>query len=361
MLLILPQIYEMSLENRIKSFATLGSFLTQFGLKHKHDELTLINNRFYDEMENAISNSKQKNGWFTQDNCLLVLSAWGNALQKEKLEKWTSKYTFSNQPKKRVGIIMAGNIPLVGLHDFISVLISGHYAVVKTSKDDSLLIRKIAEILCFLNPEYTKQISFVDKLENIDAVIATGSNNSAQHFEYYFGKYPNIIRRNRNSVAIITGGETKKELELLGTDIFQYFGLGCRNVSKLYVPENYKFDAFFEAVYPFNNVINNNKYANNYDYNRAVFLLGKHNLLDNNFLLLKEDTQIATPVAVLNFEYYFNTEKLLHQLESQNDEIQCVVSHLNNSTHIKFGCSQSPELWDYADNRDTLQFLLELR
>lgn len=351
----------MTLEKRINAFAELGSFLTQFGSNLKNDQLIKINEQFYESFEHLIHNQKQFNGWFIPENVLLAVNAWAKVLTKTNLEKWLSKYSIPETAPKRVGVIMAGNIPLVGFHDFLSVLITGHHVVAKTSKDDSTLIKKIAEVLIAIEPELKSCITFAEKLENFEAVIATGSNNTARYFEYYFGKYPNIIRKNRNSVAVLTGNETKEELSALGNDIFQYFGLGCRNVSKLYVPENYHFNGFFEAIYDFSWVTNNNKYANNYDYNRAVYLLGSNSLLDNNFVLLKEEQNLSSPVSVVHYEYYQTLEQVAKQLHEQSNEIQCVLSQHNLPNSFKLGQSQEPELWDYADGVDTIEFLLRLK
>lgn len=350
----------MSLDKRINAFAELGSFLTQFGSNLRNQQLEKINERFYDEFQHLLANQKQFNGWFIPENVLLAVNAWAKVLTQPKLTQWISNYIIPEVAPKRVGVIMAGNIPLVGFHDFLSVLITGHHLVAKTSKEDQTLIKKITEILIAIEPEFKHSITFVDKLENFDAVIATGSNNTARYFEFYFGKYPNIIRKNRNSVAVLMGNETNEELAALGNDIFMYFGLGCRNVSKLYLPTNYNFNAFFEAIYPFNWVANNNKYANNYDYNRAVYLLGSNALLDNNFVLIKEEQSLNSPVAVVHYEYYQTLEQIAQQLQQLSNEIQCVVTQANLPNSFKLGQAQEPELWDYADGVDTVKFLLGL-
>jgi hypothetical protein len=257
---------------------------------------------------------------------------------------------------------MAGNIPMVGLHDFITVLISGNKALVKLSSNDNGLLPYLSEYLIHVAPDFKNFIEFTDeRLINFDAVIATGSNNTARYFDYYFGKYPNIIRKNRNSVAVLTGKENEDQLKDLAIDVFRYFGLGCRNVSKLYVPRDYNFDAFFNAVYSWKHVISHNKYMNNYDYNKAVYLMSvDKNLLDNEFLLLKESSDFSSPIAVLFYEYYDSLKDLKQNLSSQDENIQTVVSSSGIEREIPFGSSQSPELWDYADNIDTLEFLINL-
>lgn len=350
----------MTLDKRINAFVELGSFLTQFGSKQQSESLKKLNQHFFNDFEALINNQKPFNGWFTPENVSSAVEAVANMLNKKDLTNWIGKYNIpDNLTPKRVGVVMAGNIPLVGFHDFLSVLITGNVLVAKTSKEDSLLIKKIAEILIAIEPDVKSKIVFTDKLENFDAVIATGSNNTARYFEYYFGKYPHIIRKNRNSVAVLSGNETNEELIALGKDIFQYFGLGCRNVSKLYVPEKYNFNKFFEAILTdYQTVIENNKYANNYDYNKAVYLLGNNALLDNNFVLLKQDESLNSPVAVLHYEYYNTIEELSKLLNHQNEQIQCVVSHLNLQNAVAFSKAQQPALHDYADGVDTVEFLL---
>lgn len=352
----------MSLEKKINAFEELGFFLTQYSSNQKQENLTNLNQKFYSDFEILMNNQKPYNGWFTPENVALAVDAVAKTLTKEGLQKWLSNYEFKeNIIQKRVGVVMAGNIPLVGFHDFLSVLMSGHILVAKTSKEDNLLIKKIAEILIEIEPSFKNNIEFTDRLENFEAVIATGSNNTVRYFEFYFGKYPNIIRKNRNSVAVLTGNETAADFVNLGKDIFQYFGLGCRNVSKLYVPKDYIFNLFFESILDdYQEVVNNNKYANNYDYNKAVYLLGNNQLLDNNFVMLKEDKSLSSPVAVVHYEYYNSIEELKITLSELKENIQCVVSNAKELNTFKLGQAQQPELWDYADGVDTMEFLLGL-
>jgi hypothetical protein len=251
---------------------------------------------------------------------------------------------------------MAGNIPLVGFHDYLSVLISGNSVIAKTSSKDAELIVHLSEILCSINPAFSKKIRFTEGiLSDFDAVIATGSDNSSRYFEYYFGKYPHIIRKNRNSIAIIDGEETNQELENLGTDIFSYFGLGCRNISKVYLPEGYDVHTMIKNWTRYSDVILHSKYANNYDYNMAVYLVNKEKFLDTGYMLLKESAEISSPVSVLFYEFYKSEESLALKINSLNDKIQCITGR----KYIPFGKSQFPRLWDYADNIDTLDFLLK--
>ncbi|MDX1762647.1 MAG: acyl-CoA reductase, partial [Christiangramia sp.] len=231
----------------------------------------------------------------------------------------------------------------------------------KQSSHDKQLLPVIAAYLMDLDSRYENRIEFTDeKLENFDAVIATGSDNTARYFEYYFKGKPSIIRKNRNSVAILTGDESKDELAKLGDDIFRYYGLGCRNVSKLYVPKGYNFDNFFQAIYEWNPIINREKYANNYDYNKAVYLMSEFKLLDNGFLMLKEDKSFGSPIASLFYETYSNEEELNQFLKEHSEKIQCVVKENADNHEVKFGQTQKPQLWDYADNIDTIDFLLKL-
>jgi hypothetical protein len=251
---------------------------------------------------------------------------------------------------------MAGNIPLVGFHDFLSVLISGNNILAKTSSKDAELIVYLGEILCSLNPAFRQRIKFTEGiLSDFDAVIATGNDNSSRYFEYYFGKYPHIIRKNRNSVAIIDGNETDQELENLGTDIFSYFGLGCRNVSKIYLPGGYDFHTMIRNWNRFSDIINHSKYANNYEYNMAVYLVNKEKFLDTGYMLLKESTELSSPVSVLYYEFYNSEEILSGEIDKLKEKIQCVTG--NN--YIPFGKVQFPKLWYYSDNIDTLDFLLK--
>ncbi len=352
----------MSLEKRINAFVQLGLFLKQFGDISKNDSLSQINGKFYDEFDDLILRQKAYNGWFTKDNVLASLMAIGDFLLEDNLKNWTENYSIKNVSEKSIGIIMAGNIPLVGFHDMLCVLIAGHHLQAKLSSNDNTLIRKIGEIIIFTEPSFTNKITFKERLDGFDAIIATGSNNAASYFHSYFGRYPHIIRKNRNSVAIINENDKADDLKNLGKDVFQYFGLGCRSVSKLYLPKGYRIDTIFEAFYDdYQDIINNNKYANNYDYNKAVYLLGNNKMLDNGFLLLKEDEGLASPVGVLYYEYYTSVDKLKKRLLEVENELQCVVSSVNTPiTTLKFGEAQCPSLSDYADGIDTMQFLLGL-
>ena len=307
-------------------------------------------------LQELINTQQIINPWFTPENVTASIKAIAEELTPENLFQWTDNYPHLQIDSKPVtaGIIMAGNIPLAGFHDFLSVLISGNHLIAKTSSKDSALIGKIGDILCTIEPRFRERIKFTDgQLKNFDVVIATGSNNSSRYFEQYFGKYPNIIRKNRNSIAIIEGNETEAELENLGSDIFLYFGLGCRSVSKIFIPSGYDLKSLARKWEAFATVISHVKYANNYDFSKAVYLVNRENFLDTGYLLLKEENGLSSPVAVLYFEYYSSVSDLEHETESQKEKIQCIVGH----SYVPFGSAQSPHLWDYADRIDTLEFL----
>ena len=345
------------------SFVELGNFLRQFSEEGNVKAASVLqNDLFFDDFASLIVLSQSHNGWFTPEQVKFSVQSWAKALTEDNLNQWLSNYDFSKIEPKKVGLVLAGNIPLVGFHDFLSVLISGHDVLVKTSSNDQHLLKFLAKYLIAIQPELNSKITFVEgKLEGFDAVIATGSNNTARYFEYYFKDKPSIIRKNRNSVAVLDGTETFEDLVGLGEDIFRYFGLGCRNVSKLFVPKDYNFDNFFKAMYEYRDVIQYEKYANNYDYNKAVFLMSNFQLLDNEFLTIKEDTSYASPISSVFYEFYENLEEITTRLNADAEQIQCVVSKNLIPNSVTFGQTQQPKLWDYADNVDTLAFLNSLK
>lgn len=352
----------MTLAERKTAFVKLGKFLTQFSEQNTHQkEEVLYNDIFFNDFVNLIQLSQSHNRWFTKEQVYFALQSWAEALTQENLDKWLKDYDLENIEPKTVGLILAGNIPLVGFHDFLSVLISGHKTLVKTSTNDQQLLPFLAKYIIAIEPRFKDFINFTGgKLETFDAVIATGSNNTARYFEYYFKDKPAIIRKNRNSAAVLTGNETKEELIGLGEDIFRYFGLGCRNVSKLFVPEGYDFTPFWEAIYEYRDIIEYEKYANNYDYNKAVFLMSNFKILDNGFLTIKEDNSYSSPISSIFYEYYTDSDNLKARLESEKDQLQCVVGNIKGENTITFGQTQKPQLWDYADNVDTIAFLSKI-
>lgn len=317
-----------------------------------------------EELSNLINSEYYYNAWFTPENTLRAIKAIGSALNEADIATWLNNYPEpASGNGKKVGLILAGNIPLVGFHDVLCVLASGNHALIKASTQDARLIKHVLKMLVATEPAFAGQFSFVERLEGFDAVIATGSNNSSRYFDYYFGKVPNIIRKNRNSVAVLTGNETTAQLNELGHDIFDYFGLGCRNVSKLLVPGGYSFNTFFESIESYQPIINHHKYNNNYDYNKSIYLVNGDKHLDNGFLLVKEDERMASPLAVVFFEYYKDQQALNAMLSRESENIQCIVSNLPlqvNNQVVNFGQSQHPALWDYADGVDTMDFLSNL-
>jgi hypothetical protein len=333
----------MNLQDRILLFSALG------------DQIKRDPNIFF---EDSLNNANISNSWFTEDNIDVSLSSLLKFLEFNNLLKWVSNYSFINKNIKSILIIMAGNIPFVGFHDLMCVLISGNKAIVKMSSKDNILITTIINNLILLEPKM-KDFILVTKdvvKANFDAIIATGSDNSSKYFDYYFKSTNSIIRKNRRSIAILDGTESDLELSGLADDVFLYFGLGCRSVSKLFLPVNYDLDKLFKAFFKYSDVINHQKYSNNYDYNKTIYLMNKENLLDNGFILLKEDVSIQSPISMLFYEFYNSRNELDKYINDNNNLFQCIIS----KDDIDFGQSQFPKLDDYADNIDTLEFLSKL-
>ncbi len=340
----------MKLAERIETFASLGESL--------HDALAGKQTKHSTRLSELIEKQQFKNPWFTPANVRLAVSAIAGELDYDRLSHWCSAYpALDNKiPPAGVGVVMAGNIPLAGFHDFLCILISGNRIIAKKSSKDPDLIELIADIVISLNPAFSTMISLTeDRISDFDMVIATGSDNSARYFEYYFGKYPHIIRRNRNSIAIIDGTENTGELRELGNDVFSYFGLGCRNVSKICLPAGYDIGNITSEWDCFSQTGNHSKYAGNYNFHKAVFLVNREEFMDTGFLLLKEDDSLSSPVSVLNYSYYDSGEELQSWISVRRNKIQCIAGH----GHVPFGRSQMPVLWDYADGLDTIQFLLK--
>ena len=352
----------MNLLERIQAFEKLGKFLSQFKGSGLSKNVSIEgNDLFFESVSTQIDAAVHYNGWFTKENVLYSLETWSQELSYANLKQWTDGYHFTSKPIKTVGIVTAGNIPLVGFHDFISVLMSGNKVQIKQSSSDQKLLPVLIDYLQAVEPRFKERIFITEiPLKDFDAVIATGSNNTARYFEHYFQKYPNIIRKNRNAVAILTGNESDKELDSLGDDIFRYFGLGCRSVSKIFVPKNYDFDKLFKAIYRQGDILTYMKYKNNYDYNKTIYLMSQIPLIENGFLVLKEDESYSSPIATLFYEYYDTISDLTQKLETEKDKIQCVVGKDLSIEHIEFGNTQHPKLWEYADGVDTMKFLLEL-
>lgn len=339
----------MLLKDRIATFVKLGEFLT--------NELNI------EQIKEWRVRARNENGWFTDDNVRLsVENIVKYYLDKDILTDFALKYLENensiNENPKKVGLVLAGNIPMVGFHDMLSVVISGNVALLKLSSSDSVLMKLLIYQLFEINPEIKNYIKIVDKLNDADAFIATGSDNSAKYFEYYFSSKPNLIRKNRTSVAVLNGNEAKSELANLGNDILQYFGLGCRNVSKLFVPIGYNFEKFFEAIEYWNTIVLHHKYNNNYDYNKSIYLVNKVPHFDNGFFLLKEDEGLVSPISVCFYETYENESDLREKLSAVSEKIQCIVSQNGEfDGGFKFGEAQSPSIFDFADGIDTMKFL----
>ncbi len=334
----------MNRNERIAAFARLGD---------------LLKNLEPAEWEEIHLRAGNDNAWFTPASVTTAVGSISAWLSYDSLAAWAEAYPEPGH-SRRVAIVMAGNIPLVGFHDLLAVLISGHHAVVKLSSKDQFLPQWLIGKLATIQSEFANRVTLVDQLTNFDAVIATGSDNSARYFDYYFGRYPNIIRRNRTSAAILTGEETAGELERLGSDVFTYFGLGCRNVSKLFTPEGYTFDALFEAWNGFAPVIHHHKYANNYDYQKSILLINRNDFLDTGFVLTQKSERIVSPISVVYYETYHADSDLKEKLHVHEEKIQVVVGNKPGMSEVSFGSAQNPGLSDYADRVDVMSFLSNL-
>ncbi|WP_207435481.1 acyl-CoA reductase [Sabulibacter ruber] len=338
----------LTLENRLSAFIQLGVYLRTLPVE---------------ERRYLARRASEHNNFFDFPNVSAALDGIASMLQKEQLEAWLAQYDIPqiNPSPKKVGVVMAGNIPAVGFHDALCVLLAGHILQAKPASGDPFLLPHLLSKLVDIEPGFQEQIQLVHMMKESDAVIATGSDNTARHFEFYFANRPHIIRRNRTSVAVLTGNETKEELASLGDDILQYYGLGCRNVSKAYVPQDYDFTPFFEAIQSKQEVANHHKYQNNYDYNKSIYLVNGVPHLDNGFLMVTENQQLVSPISVLFYETYTDQQDLGQKLEAVQEKLQCVVSkeaHWPRS--FAFGQAQCPSVNDYADGVDTMEFLLKL-
>lgn len=338
----------MNLARRIDLMVQLGEHLS------KKDEY----------LDALMHRTHYNNQWFTIENQRLALNTLVSSfLKRDKIENWLNRYTIQEpiSPKK-VGIIMAGNIPLVGFHDLLSTFLSGHYTMMKLSDKDQYILPYFVKLLSGWDAEAKDYFQFVQHIKDFDAVIATGSNNSARYFEAYFGKFPNIIRKNRNGVAVLTGKESREELFQLGEDIFKYFGLGCRNVAKLYLPKGYEFKPLMEELHKYNSIVLNNKYKNNFDYNYSLYVLNKVPIINNGCIMLVEDTSFQSRISALHYEFYESKAEVEEQLQVHKEDIQCIIAKEESVDlpSFSFGEAQKPKLWDYADGVDTIEFLTSL-
>ncbi|MCW5898066.1 MAG: acyl-CoA reductase [Flavobacteriales bacterium] len=348
--------------DRLVALAQLGRVMGAIGRREpwQGDALGLAEIE-YDALDAAVRRAAQANGWATEENVRHAFVAWSQALDGDAPARWLAAYpelAHDGRPQRTVGLVLPGNVPLVGLHDLLCVWLSGHRAVAKNSTQEPELLPLLAGVLERFVPSTEEQVSFTaGRLGTVDAVIATGSDNTARYFEHYFGHLPRIVRKSRVSVAVLDGTETDAELAALGEDVFRYFGLGCRNVSKLYLPQDFDLDRLFGAFFAWKDIVHHKKYGNNYDYTRALWLLDRVPFLENGFLLLREVEALPSAVATLHYTRYTDREAVNTDLRSHVDKIQCIVGH----GRIPFGQAQHPALWDYADDVDTMRFLMELR
>ncbi len=352
-----------NLQTRTRALTGLGTVLAEISTPGPDpDKLQDGLSGLVAELASAIDHVPDHNPWFIKANVMLAIKAWSDSLTEEKVLRWIEPYRelLSKRPAKKIGIVMAGNVPLVGFHDLLCSLIAGHRVIARLSSDDDQLMPVLVKIMEYFDQGLAGMVEFTDgRLQDFDAIIATGSNNTSRYFEYYFGKYPNIIRKNRNGVGVISGNETDEELRQLGMDIFTHFGLGCRNISKLYVPVGYNFDNLLMNLAKYEETGDHHKYRNNYDYYKSIFLVNNTRVIDNGFALFREDASLNSPISVIHFEYYDDVETLNRQLMTISEGIQCIVSVSPKVSHaIRPGTSQQPELWDYADDVDTVGFLV---
>ena len=351
------------LELRISAFAQLGKILGQAAEIYVSADTDFKDQ--YPELYESLMTANQQNAWFTPATIAFALKAWKETLNEESIRNWINKYEIGTQntDPKEVAVIMAGNIPIVGFHDFLCVLMSGNYFVGKLSSDDKILLPALADVLIKIEPSFRQMIQFTqDTIKDFDAIIATGSNNTARYFEYYFSKYPHIIRKNRNGVAVLSGNESDDALIRLGSDICSYFGLGCRNVSKVFIPAGFDPKKLFSAIESYKIVLNDHfKYMNNHSYHRSIYLLNKTPHLDNDVFILTESEQYFSPIPVLFYQFYENLESLKEKLLQDDELIQCIATDaFTGEKTVPLGCTQSPALSNYADGIDTMKFLLDL-
>lgn len=341
----------MKREKQISGLCKLSDYVNQF----LAEDLTAINPDFA-EFSAILRKSEIENAWFTAENLRYALAQWAGLLNQQDLTKWLAPYPMAKHPKK-VGLILAGNVPLVGLHDILAVILSGHHPLIKLSSKDRYLLPFLLQKWQVFS-DGGLDYEFVEKLQNYDAVIATGSNNTARYLEYYFKDTLSVIRKNRTSIAVLKGDETPEELQLLAEDIFRYFGLGCRNVTRLFIPQDYPLDYLFENFLTFKDIINHHQYANNYEYNRAVYLLNQVRFWDNNFVMLKEDENLFSPLSVINFTRYSSLLEVQEFISEHEDQIQAIVAKPDlGIDSIAIGEAQNPGLDTYADQVNTMAFL----
>ncbi len=337
----------MTLDHRLQAFIRLGQAI-----------------RALSDTERAALAAKagKENGWFTDASVNLALKGMGILLDADRLDRWTKSYPMDSAPARTVGVAMAGNIPAVGFHDFLCVLISGHRLRYKVSSKDTVLLEWVQQTLVDLEPDFAQRIERSDRLNDVEAIIATGSDNTYRYFEYYFRNIPHVLRKNRVSCAVIQGDEPEDEIARLGQDIFSYYGLGCRNVASVFVPRDYDVMEFLRRLEGFGPAMENHKYQNNYTYQKSLAMLNQEKFLDNGFLLLKPSEKLISPIAVLHYTEYRDLDDLRNRIDTQRDKLQAIVSARGwYASSLPFGSAQFPQVDDYADGLDTMKFLTSLK
>lgn len=336
----------MTLSDRIRAFASLGE---------------VIQNLPEDELSALTLKANQENGWFTPASVRQALVGLTKLLEPGRLQSWANSYPIGNTSQKTIGVAMAGNIPLVGFHDLLCVLIAGHRLVYKPSSKDTVLLDFIRQKLTTIAPAFTDRINTSERLNGVDAIIATGSDNTSRYFEYYFRQIPHIIRKNRVSCAVLQGDEPAEEIHRLGEDIFSYYGLGCRNVSCVFIPQELNLQEFLGRLSDYSVVMDNHKYVNNYTYQKSLLMLNQEKFLDNGFLLMKESNSLLSPVSVLHYQVYSDLANLKQRVAAARQNLQVVVSARGwFEGSVPFGTAQYPLVDDYADGVDTMKFLSSL-
>ena len=352
------------LGERISAFVQLGKLFGIFGAKAPWPGHSCgLNETEFAAFESAVETAKHRNAWFIEENVRHALIGLSAMLENSAISSWLASYNLETTNagiiggRRTIGLITAGNIPFVGFHDLLCVLLSGHSVRIKISSDDAGLTEAVVSVIRHIAPDLGTRIAIADrKLGEVDAVIATGSNNTARHFEHYFGHLPRIIRKNRTSVALLDGTESDEELLALGEDLFRYFGLGCRNVSKLYVPRDFDLDRIFKSIYSWKEIGNHHKWANNYEYHKAIWLMDRVPLIENGFVLFREDSSLHSPLGSIYYERFDDLSTVEVDLATHKEQLQCIVGH----GHVPFGSAQCPGPQDYADGVDTMKFLVEL-
>jgi hypothetical protein len=331
--------------------------------RHRVQFLQNLHDKITEELQmnpDVIDKAQSINPWFTSQFTKLALSGIAFMLRENQGAKWINSYTNSPGTVKTIGLVLAGNIPLVGFHDILCVLMSGHKALIKTSREDDFLIKLIMDWVTQVEPGLSDSFSFTDRMKDFDAVIATGSDNTARYFDYYFGKYPNIIRKNRTSIAIIDKEITQQDFVLLAGDVFEYFGLGCRNVSKLFIHEDVDIKMMLDQWMSWQWLADHHKYRNNYEYQKSILLVNNESHLDTGFTLLKQTSELVAPISLVFYDRFRDFSEVVKYTTEYGQKLQCIVGKTREVCNVPFGQAQKPELWDYADNVDTMQFLQEL-